>query len=175
MKRAKLLMAIFIIAIMISSVIGFVSLDKNNNPKNYEYKGYKFNLDANGRYIYNNFIFDYPPSDLQDIKLPDFTLEKERYYLLINYSEKDENIDYGLNKLGYNLNLAGIRSVIACINELNCPQELPAKDCNEDAFYFIKSSINQVYLQDKCVIIEGDLTGINKFVDKIDLRIAKIE
>jgi len=179
MKRAKLFMAIFIIVIMVSSVIGFVSLDKKNNTQNYDYDGYTFNLDANGKYFVNindkTFIFDYPPGDLSSITLPNFNLGNSKYYILINFLEKDENMDYSLNKLEYNLNTAGIRPVLSCINEEGCPSDVPIKDCSEDSFYFTKGNTSRIYLKDKCIVIEGSSTEMVKLVDKIDLKVAGIE
>ena len=181
MKKSQLIIVIFIVVIMVSSVIGFVNVkqDNNLNQNSIDYSGVKFNIDNNGRYQANindkSFIFDYLPDEIKDINLPEFNVQGEKYYLIINYSEKDNNIDYSLNKLGYTLNLLGIRAIIACDNEENCNLDLPVKDCSNNAFYIKKSNVNKVYLQDKCITIEGDNLGISKIIDKINLKLAGIK
>ncbi len=180
MKKSQLFLAIFIILIIISSVLGFVS-NSNNTPNtnnDINYNGAKFTQDTQGKYqvnVNNNvFIFDYLPNDLSDIELPDFTLNQNKYYLIFNTTEKDDSITYDLNSLGYTLNLLGIKPILACVDEQDCDVNLPIKDCSNDAFYIKKSNINKVYLQDKCVIIEGDNTGLIKSINKINLKLIGI-
>ena len=180
MKKSQLILVIFIVFIMITSAIGFVYVNpKDNNTNSFDYKGFKFYLTNNAKYQVdvNNkqFIFDYLPNDLTNIEIPNFNLQNEKYYLLMNYTEKDSNLDYNLNKLGYSLNLISKRTNLACINEKECNQELPIKDCGDDAFYIKKNNINKVYLQDKCIIIQGDDIYISKVVDKINLKLVGIE
>ena len=180
MKKTQLIV-IFIIVIMISSAIGFVYInpDANQNANAINYKGFDFTLTSSGKYIVNiegkEFIFDYLPDEIKDIEMPDFSLASDKYYLITNPLDKNENIDYSLNKIGYTLNLLGIRAVLACDIEQECDPNMPIKDCSNDAFYFKKSNVNKVYLQDKCLVIEGDETGLSKSVDKIDLKLANIE
>ena len=166
---------------MVSSAIGFVYInpDANKNTNSINYTGFDFTLTSSGKYIVNiegkEFIFDYFPNEIKDIETPDFSLASDKYYLITHPTDKNENIDYSLNKMGYALNLLGIRAVLACDTEEGCDPDMPVKDCSSDAFYFKKSNINKVYLQDKCIIIEGDEVSMSKGVDKIDLKLANIE
>ncbi len=180
MKKAQIFFVVFVILIMTMSIIEFTLIKDDPLGNDYiEYKNFKFYPAQNNQYIVtiNNvqFIFNYLPNELNDISLPDFSLNNEKYYLLVNYSEKDNNLDYSLSKLGYTLNLINIKPVLACLNQENCKEDIPIKDCNTDSFYFKKSTINKVYLKDKCIVIEGDNLGISKSVDKINLKLAKIE
>ena len=180
MNKKQLFLAIFIIGIMISSVIGFVYINPNDtNTNSFDYNGFKFSLDANNnRYNVNvngaNFIFDYDPRELNNIELPNFIIRGQKYYILTNTTELDSNLDYSINKLRYNLGLLEILTFPACINEQECNTNLPIKDCDTDAFYFKKSNINQVSLENKCIIIEGDTLVINQLVDKISLRLSGV-
>ena len=180
MKKVQLFVVIFIIVIMISSVIGFVYTEpEDNNSNSFNYKGFKFILNSNSRYQADIngklFIFDYLPNELINIELPSFDLDSDKYYLLINYTEKDQNLDYNLNKLGYSLSLTGKRANLACINEQDCDINLPVKNCEDNSFYFKKSNLNKIYLQDKCIVIESNNIEMSKLIDKLNLKIAGIE
>jgi len=180
MNKKQLILAIFIIVLMVSSVIGFIYVNPtNDNSGSFDYKGFKFRLDANGRYFTEvngaSFIFDYNPRDLNNIELPDFIIQNQKYYILTNLTQLNANLDYSINKLRYNLNLLGILTIPACINEQECNPNLPIKDCNVDAFYFKKGNINKVSIENKCIIIEGDDLGLSKLVDKVNLRLIGIE
>ncbi len=182
MKKTQLFIVIFIIVIMISSVIGFVYTrpsSNNQDPNSFSYKNFKFNPTSNGGYQVDlngkTFIFDNLPQDLININLPNFNLEGDKYYLIMNPIERDENLNYNLNKLGYTLNLLNIKPVLACINENGCKEDLPIKNCKNNAFYFKKNNLSKIYLQDKCIIIEGDNAEMSKSIDKINLKLAGIE
>ena len=163
---------------MISSAIGFVYTNDSNDANTINYNGFKFKLTENYNYIVDiqgkQFIFDNLPSQVEDIKLPDFSILNSKYYLMINYSEKNGNIDYSMNKLAYTLNLVGKKSVLACANSEECNNYLPVKDCSEDAFYFKKGNIGKISLQDKCVIIEGSDLELVRLTDKINMKLAGI-
>src|SRR3989344_5836293 len=174
MKKRKLILAIFIIVIMISSAIGFVYTNDSNDANTINYNGFKFKLTENYNYIVDiqgkQFIFDNLHSQVEDMELPDFSILNSKYYLIINYSERNGNIDYSINKLRYTLNLLNKKGVLACANEQECNTDLPVKDCTEDSFYVKKSNINKISLQDKCVIIEGSDLELVRLTDKINMK-----
>ena len=178
MKKRQLILAIFIIIIMISSAIGFVYTNDSNDTNTVNYNGFKFKLTENYNYIVDingkQFIFDNLPNQLEDMELPEFSTLNTKYYLIINYSEKNGNIDYSINKLRYTLNLVNKKGILACANTEECNADLPVKDCTEDSFYLKKSSINKVYLMDKCVIIEGNDLELVRLTDKINMKLAGI-
>ena len=180
MKKTQIFVAIFILLIMIFSAIGFVYTNPDNaNQNSLDYKGFKFVLNQNNQYQIdindNSFIFDYNPNDLSNIDIPEFNLVGDKYYILVNYSDVDNNLEYNLGKLGYTLNLLGVRPVLACDNEQNCEENLPVKDCSSNSFYFVKGSLNKVYLDNKCIVIEGDTIGMSRSVDKINLKLINVE
>ncbi len=181
MKKSNLILAIFIVFIMVTSVIGFMYSPKEKdslNENSFDYNGFNFELATNNKFITsingNQIIFDNDPRTLEDIKLPDFQITQEKVYLIFNPEEKDDNLDYSISKLYYTLQVKGIRAVLACSKEKDCPNNLPIKDCNSESFYFKKSNLTNIYKQDKCIIIQGDNININKYVDKIDLNLIGI-
>ena len=179
-KKSKLILVIFIIFIMITSAIGFFSFSNQNQDttNTIDYNGFKFTLTQDGRWSFNknnvDFIFDNSPNDLVDINLPEFQITQNKVYLLYNASNLNPSNDYNIAKLSYTLQNLGIRPVIACINEENCPSQYPIKSCNEESFYFKLDNDTKVYNNDKCLVIQGDKVNINKIVDKVDLKLLGI-
>ena len=176
MKKSNLALVIFIVVIMMSSVIGFIYSPKDNavlNSNSIDYKGFNFEQTADNRFTTtfngNQVIFDYSPTSLESINLPIFQITQNKVYLIFNPGERDSSLDYSMSKLAYTLQVNGIKSVLACSKEENCPGELPIKDCNNEAFYFKKSNLTNIYKDSKCVIIEGSNVNISKYVDKIGL------
>ena len=176
MKKSNLILVIFIIIIMVSSVIGFIYSPSNNNDLNQnsiDYKGFNFQLTTDNRYVINingnNIIFDNNPSALEDINIPDFQITQDKIYLIFNPEERDDNLDYSMSKLYLTLQVKEIRPVLACSKEEGCANELPIKDCSSESFYFKKSNITNVYKDNNCIVLEGDNINLNKYVDKIDL------
>ena len=167
---------------MVTSAIGFFSYkdqnQDNTNPNTVNYNGFEFQPTQDGRWSFTknnvNFIFDNSPSTLNDISLPNFQITQDKVYLLHNASNLNPSNDYSISKLYYTLQNLGIRPVIACINEENCPSQYPIKNCTEEAFYFILNNNTKVYNNDKCLVIQGDKVNINKIVDKVDLKLLGI-
>ena len=181
MKKSNLFLVIFIIFIMVTSAIGFIYSPSDNNALNQntiEYKGFKFALTTDNRYATeingNQVIFDNAPSTLENIKLPDFQITQDKVYLIFVPEERDNNLDYSISKLYFTMQVKGIRAVLACSKEENCPSELPVKDCNSEAVYFKKSNLTNIYKDSNCIILEGDNININKYVDKIDLALIGV-
>lgn len=163
---------------MISSVIGFIYSPKDDqslNQNSINYNGLEFQLTNDNRYFVvingNNVIFDNNPNDLQEINIPEFQITQDKTYLIFNPDEKDSNLEYIIAKLYYALQAKGIRAVLACSKEENCPNELPIKTCDNESFYLKKANLTKAYKDNKCLVLEGDNININKYVDKIDLKL----
>ena len=177
--NSKIILTLFIAFIMVTSVIGFIwSSSSNEDNSNFlEYNGNKFK-NVNGRYVLelnsNEYIFDNSPYELSDINIGDFNIESDKYYLLFNPEEKDLNMEYSMQKLYLVLKSLGVNIQLACSRGEGCDSTLPIKDCNEYSFYFFKGEDTRIYKDNKCVVIQGDNLGINKAVDKINLKLLKI-
>ena len=178
MKKSNLILVVFIVLIMISSVIGFIYSPQDNqtlNQNSISYKGFNFEQTTDNRYVVkineNQVIFDNNPNSLENIILPNIQITQDKIYLIFNPEEKDSNLDYSIAKLYYTLQIKDIRPVLACSKEENCPNEFPIKDCSNEAFYFKKSNITNIYKDSNCIVLQGDNVNINKYVDKIDLAL----
>jgi hypothetical protein len=92
MKKSNLILVIFIVFIMLSSVIGFIYTPDGNqalNQNSINYKGFNFQQTTDNRYITdfngNNIVFDNPPDKLEDIILPNFQITKDKIYLIFAF------------------------------------------------------------------------------------------
>jgi hypothetical protein len=179
MKKSNLYLAIFIVFIMVTSAIGFIyspSEQNNLNENSLDYKGFNFQLTTDNRFVTgingNQIVLDNNPNNLDNITLPIFQLTQNKVYFIFNPGEKDNSLEYSMSKLAYMLQIKGVRAVLACSKEENCPAELPIKNCDSESFYFKKSNLTNIYKDNKCIVLEGDNLNINKYVDKIDLALV---
>jgi len=152
-KTVKIIWAVFILVIMVSSVIGFMYQPENTNEVNdgsVNYNGFKF-INNNGYWVLEkdgqSYYFTNLPDDVKSIEIPQISINNQKQYFLY---------------------------VDACIKEENCPNDWPVKDCTNDGFYFKISNQSRVYKDDKCYVLEGSLTDINKEVDKINYIILGV-
>jgi hypothetical protein len=182
MKKLNLILVIFIVFIMVTSAIGFIYSPSENNDLNensFDYKGFQFGITTNNKFITdingNQIIFDNDPRNLENINLPNFQITQEKVYLIFNPEEKDDSLQYSISKIYYTLQIKGIRGVLACSTEKDCPNELPIKNCDSESFYFKKSNLTNLYKEDKCIVLEGDNINIDKYVDKINLLLMGIK
>ena len=144
MKKSNLILVIFIIFIMVSSVIGFIYAPNDNGDLNQNlitYNGLDFQLTTDNRYVVdlngNQILFDNDPNSLEEIILPNFQITQDKVYLIFNPEERDNNLDYSMAKLYSTLQVKGVRPVLACSKEENCSSDLPVKGCDSESFYFI--------------------------------------
>lgn len=180
-KRTKsFLIVIFIVIIMASSTIAYIYIKPSEEDKtDYRYNNYEFFKAEQGwiTTIGNTqFLFDYNPGELEEISVKDLNLNIEnKAYITLDMAEKDNNMDYSINKLGRTIRYAGRSVFLACINEENCP-DIPLVDCDNQnkVFYLKKAEKNKVYMKDNCVVIEGDAIGISKLVDRISYSLLGV-
>jgi len=176
---SKIIFALFIAFIMITSVIGFIwsSDSSENNFEVLEYKGHQFK-NINGKYLLelngNEYVFDNSPYGLNGFDFEQFSLESNKYYILFNPVEKDLNMEYSMQKLYLVLRSLNINVQLACSKEEGCDNNLPVKSCEEYSFYMNKGDNIKVHKDNKCVVIQGDNQGISRAVDKINLMLLKV-
>jgi len=170
-KFSQIAMPSFIIFIMVFSVLGFMwggSMDESTTITTDEYNL----IEYNNKWILEKegipYSFDYHPSELTDIQVDSFNINNPKYYIIFNPEEKDANLDYSFEKLYYTLNQFGVQVFLACSEEENCELDIPIKDCSEHSFYFKKAEETNVYLDENCIVIEGDNQGLSKAVDKLN-------
>lgn len=157
LKNKKLLvymMGIGIISIMVGSVLSlWIYKDEPAEANYYEYNGYKFLRSGNG-YILNfknqNIAFNYLPADLEDIETESFNLIVNKYYIIFEPLEMDEN-SYEVNKVKAILNYMNILGIPACSGEDGCGN-IPVKDCSIDSIY-LKKGEEKIYKGDRCIVL----------------------
>ena len=178
MKKSNLLLVIFIVFIMITSAIGFIYSPEDDNDLNQNlisYKGFNFERTTDNRFVTNingnQVVFDNNPVSLDNFTLPNFQITQDKLYLIFNPGEKDNSLEYSMSKIAYILQIKGVRTILACSKEENCPEQLPIKDCSNEAFYFKKNNLTNIYKDNNCIVLQGDSININKYVDKIDLAL----
>jgi len=176
--KGKTLLAIFIAIIMVSSILGVMTYSNDSSTAStLQYNGNSFDY-INGKYFLelkgSNYVFDNSPYDLKDIPVENFVLESNKYYILFNPDERDSNMEYFMQKLFLTLNSKGINVQIACDREENCDETLPVKDCDDYSFYLKSGENTKIYKDNNCIVLEGDSSGLNKAVDRINLEILGI-
>jgi len=179
MVNKKVLVSLFIITIMVLSVLGFIigQDEDSTTPNNgLSYNGFQF-ARMNEKYILDKdgkqYYFDHFPTELENVTIPSITITSPKYYVLFNASEKDTPLEYAMQKLTYSLTQFGIKMVLACDSEENCP-DIPIKDCNDYSFYFKKAEQNRVYLYENCIMITGDNQFLSEAVDFIDYKLLGV-
>ena len=176
--KGKTLLAIFIAIIMVSSILGIVTLSDEDGYSNVlKYHGNSFNY-INGKYFLeldgSSYVFDNSPYELEDISFEDFVLESDKYYILFNPEDMDNNFEYFIQKLFLTLNSKGVNVQIACDREEGCDETFPIRSCEDYSFYLKKEENTKIYKDNNCIVLEGDNSGLNRAVDKVNLEILNI-
>ena len=117
-------MAIFISILMVSSILGIITYSgSDSNSQSLDYYGTSFEV-INGKYYLEfegkNYLFDNSPYDLENVQAGDFALNSNKYYILFNPDERDNNMEYFIQKLYLTLNSRGYEVQLACDREENC-------------------------------------------------------
>lgn len=161
---------------MVMSVIGFTW--ESQEPNVYEYNNNKFYKTESGWILQKDnkqYLFNYKIKDLENITIPYFNLKRDKLYILFDPTEKDTTMDYVIFKLISTLRNQNSMTILACVKEENCP-DIPIKNCNDpDAMiYFKKGTDSNVYVDNNCLVLEGDDISLNKEVDRLNLHLLDI-
>ncbi|MBS3171551.1 hypothetical protein J4449_02990 [Candidatus Woesearchaeota archaeon] len=176
-KKKKLILAIFISFLMISSIAGFITLPANEN--NFEikiYKGLEFsNINNKWVYLLNNnpipLSFDPELLQEQDITSPSELNSAGKIYVSSDQEESNNLIYQELNIL---TQLLIPKTVNSCFEDSEKCSKLPLKKC-EDAkdlnkVIIIKKENNkEIKYRDNCLEIKGSETEIIRFIDQLIL------
>lgn len=181
-RRNKLFMALFFIAVLGFSTVGFafnnnigggVDLDKvSYNGVNFAQEDTLYwRSEING----NSLLTEYNPFETEDILVNDFRslngYVNEPLYLVGGYS-------VGNSEIARNLQSVAQRIQEACIiDNDDCPEEFPIKSCSEDniiIFEEIIGSENGIMLVDKCIIITANLGEQSRYADALLFKIFRV-
>lgn len=158
------ILTLVIIFVMTSSVIGFMwGKDSSNTMK---YKDFTF-LRANSQWVLKtktfDFAFDYFPSEIESILIPNEAAQKIKgtveiditYDFNSTYSESIASVQYSMEQ-----NLKAFDIYIRKGFTSNNTYSMPIITCNDSTeivpvIYFKESNETKVFIENNCIIAEG--------------------
>ena len=122
-----------------------------------------------------NFLFRYNPEEVEGITdqptenfpLATDYLSKPLYYTTTNsltYSEISQNTMYFVERFQQ-----------ACLNETNCPENIPIKNCTENFIILKYEEEPSITFEENCVFISGNQEGTLKLIDDFLFRLLGIK
>jgi hypothetical protein len=155
-KRNNIILGVILILLLVIAPIGY-SLMNNSGEKNSKVKEagldfYKVNglwrtvLDG------QEFGFQYLPSEVESVQVTgiyDLGVYASQPLYFVGVNEAAPEI---LN----NLQRYILRYQEACINESDCGEDLPLKDCSENLIIYEAGNDTKVYKNQSCVYLVGD-------------------
>ena len=178
-RKNQLIIGIILILVMIVSTFGIVvnSFGDKKNSNKINYNGYEF-VNQNGVWVLNaqniSFIFKYNPLELEN-----FSINSTQVNKLDSYSGKPLYIysedSLATSEIYRNIQPFALRIQSACLDEKNCPEDLPIKTCNDNFIIIKTSNTSQITQQDNCVFIEGNGEDLIKTSDLFIYKIFNIK
>ena len=176
-KKNRVTVGIILAFLMVASTLGFAIQDNlgksgngNGNPSKITYNGFEF-TNANGFWVFGNFVFRYNPEEVPDIGSGLRNIEEYRGKPV--YIQSEDEVAGA--EVYVNLAQVAERVQEACIEGAVCIEGLPVKTCS-DNFIIIRekeaSSISQV---DGCVYIEGQKEELVKLADQFLFKVLGIK
>ncbi len=176
-KRNQIIIGAIMIFIMLGStfavIVDSLSNDSQGNGK-IEYNGYEF-LENNGFWTTKignyNFVFSYNPEQTPEITGEFETLDKYYGVPLYFFTESES----AMNEVYRNLNGIVERFQVACIDEKECPENWPIKDCSNNFIIIKEANESKIIQQDKCVFIEGNSENLTQITDEFLFKMMGIK
>lgn len=180
-QKKQLIAGLLLVGLMVFSTIAysFMSRDnEENSSESFYYDGLYF-VEQNGYFFANDGQFQI--TLLNDPRTNNISLENnlnsslEGFYGLPLYIDSQDYLSASLliQNFGPQVNNLAQRVQYACINESDCPDEYPIKDCSENIFIIKYANYSKVESDQGCVFIFGNKNEITQVVDKIILSIFK--
>lgn len=171
-------MAWFIVAIMVLSVLGIVGSSFFSGGERAEYNGFDL-VKVNNLWLLkeggkkgeeggNDYYFRYLPSELENLSSPgEVKVEGGRLYFGFQPDDRI-NFDKAIGSLAYFFYNQGVSSQKACITEKDCP-DIPIINCEEKPGIVIISGEKNGYTQDeKCLIMTAaDNEELEKLTERL--------
>ncbi len=162
MKKRNLVLPLFVVTIMISSTLGFMSGDSYDSE---QYGDYTFTKVNSGWVTYiegKQYLFEYLPSDLEDMDYNLDSVDLTDLYIAYNPAELNDDMNYAISKLRNFLAYRGEFSQIACLDEENCP-DIPVVSCEGDNVIGFINGEEKIYKDDKCTYVSGEfIKSVNR-------------
>lgn len=165
-RRNAVIIGLTLIFLLVISSLGYSIMSREPEESSFvDYGPYRF-FRVSDYWVLKTEELELSFSNLPN-ELENITLEGE-YNLMDYYNEPIYlvNANVGANELLSILGRYALRYQEACINESDCIEDLPLKDCSENVFIFIDSNEeNKVYKNESCVYIKGDqIKGVDKLL-----------
>lgn len=178
-QRKQLIAGLLLVGLMIFSTIAYSFMSRDNEETSssaFHYKGLGF-VEQNGYYFANNGQFQI--TLLNDPRLNNASFEMNlntslsKIYNLPLYLDSEDYLSSSLivQNLGPEVNRLAQRVQFACIDENDCEEEYPIKDCSENLFILRYSNDSKIETIDGCTFIFGSESEITKVVDKMILTL----
>ena len=173
-KKKQIIVGIVLVGLLVLSTLGYSLLSGDRDEKSKQkYGGFEFvkqnnywTLTIEGK----EFYFQYLPQEVDNVSVLGF-------YNLQNYANKVLyliNLDSSAGQeILNNLGIYVLRAQEACLEEANCSEDLPIKNCTDNLIIFEQEQIStdnktQVYQDANCVYISGDyVRGADAFLYRI--------
>ncbi|MAG47694.1 hypothetical protein CL617_03740 [archaeon] len=183
MDKKKIIFGSIIIFLMVSSVLGFIlpygNDSSGNNGNSVNVNGVEIQQANNGLWFVDRngvqVVFSYLPDTLVDIIVPEFSFFTDKMYIIFDPEDNDESFNFLMQKTAVGLTSLSIRPVFACSGEENCDLDIPVRDCNSDAIYLKKDNQSESYIDNKCLVLQGDDIELDRYIDKLNYRFLGIE
>jgi hypothetical protein len=175
-KKNQIIIGGILIFIMLGSTFGIIvdSFGANSDVEKVEYNGYKFTY-QNSFWVTNvgnyEFAFKYNPNDVEKIDSELNLLNSYSNLPLYVHSE-----DY-VSEVEIYRNLGNIvqRFQGACLNNEECKEDWPIKDCSNNFIIIKKANESRIYQNERCVFIEGKEGNLTQLTDEFLFKIIGIE
>lgn len=165
-------MAVFISALMILSVAGFIAGSISAPPEadipKTNYNGYEFVSYGTGWQLQvggQPYLFQYFPTDLENISVPGNgpeILSQQKVYL---GSMPKETVNLQLWSLL--LQNKGIIQQPACLTEEGCP-DIPLMDCSKPGITLNLGPANRIAVAEQCFVLEAaDAAELDKLSERL--------
>lgn len=161
---------------MLGSTFGIIvdSFGNKTNTTKVKYNGYEF-VNQNdfwttkiGSY---EFMFRYNPTQVEKINGEVRYLSS--YAGVPVYISSEDYISE--DEIYRNLGKTVERFQGACIDEKNCPENWPIKDCSNNFIIIRKANESNIYQNESCVFIEGREENLTQLTDEFLFKILSIE
>lgn len=181
-KRNNIFVGIVVIIVMLGSVFGVVvgysgSPSTNQKGTEIEYNGQTF-YNQKGFWVTQyrglNMSFKYSPEQTDRVASVANTLNPLNSYPgkpLYIYSEDTVS----RSEIIRNVGRVARRIQPICLNEENCGNNYPLKDCSKNTIIIKESSQNEINQTQKCVYIEGKSKDLPKVADEFVYRISGLK
>lgn len=175
-KKNQLIIGGILIFVMLGSTFGYAFYQLGNDEAGgkVEYNGYKF-IESNGLWTAKignyDFWFAYNPTQVERIDAEVRYLNSYSGLPLYFFTESE---DAG-TEIYRNLQNTVQRFQVACLEEKNCPEEWPIRDCSNNFIIIKEANESRIYQKDNCAFIEGPRENLTQITDEFLFRITGIE